>query len=63
MIANGRTAVKKPGTTRGALTRANGRTKARKGIVVPRVFTQPGVHPYDELVWEKRNASITNDTN
>ena len=61
MIMNGRTAVKKPGTLKGATTRANGRSKSRKGLSFPRVFTQPGVHPYDELVWEKRTASITND--
>lgn len=29
------------------------------GITVPRYFTKEGVHPYDELEWETRDASIT----
>jgi len=31
-----------------------------KGITVDRYFTKEGVHPYDEIVWEKRDAVITN---
>ncbi len=61
MIMNGRTAVKKPVTVKGASGRANGKGKAKKGLSFPRIFTQPGIHPYDELVWERRTASITND--
>lgn len=26
-----------------------------------RVYTQPGVHPFDQFQWEKRDASITNE--
>ena len=26
-----------------------------------RVYTRPGVHPFDQVQWEKRNASITNE--
>jgi ribonucleoside-diphosphate reductase alpha chain len=26
-----------------------------------RVFTKPGVHPFDQIKWEKRNASISNE--
>ncbi|MBI4435525.1 vitamin B12-dependent ribonucleotide reductase [Candidatus Uhrbacteria bacterium] len=29
------------------------------GIVVDRYFTKEGVHPYDEIEWETRDASIT----
>lgn len=29
------------------------------GITVPRYFTKLDVHPYDEIEWETRNASIT----
>jgi ribonucleoside-diphosphate reductase alpha chain len=29
------------------------------GITVPRYFTKTDVHPYDEIEWETRNASIT----
>ncbi len=30
-----------------------------KGMAVGRYYTKPGVHPYDELEWEMRSASIT----
>ena len=29
-----------------------------KGLVIERRFTSPGVHPYDELEWAKRDAII-----
>jgi ribonucleoside-diphosphate reductase alpha chain len=32
----------------------------RLGIGIRRHFTTPGVHPYDEVVWERRDARITN---
>jgi ribonucleoside-diphosphate reductase alpha chain len=32
----------------------------RIGIGITRHFTTPGVHPYDELVWEFRDARISN---
>src|SRR2546425_8972351 len=31
------------------------------GLVVPRYFTHAGVHPYDEVVWEKRLALIAGE--
>ena len=31
------------------------------GVAVPRHFTRPGVHPFDELEWESRTASIQNE--
>jgi len=40
----------------------SGNTKAKgKGLTVTRHFTEAGVHPFDELEWEIRSASITND--
>ncbi|OLT48589.1 ribonucleoside-diphosphate reductase, adenosylcobalamin-dependent [Saccharomonospora sp. CUA-673] len=33
---------------------------ARKGLKVERVFTTEGVHPYDEVAWEKRDVVMTN---
>ncbi len=30
------------------------------GVRVERVFTQPGVHPYDEVTWERRDVLMTN---
>jgi len=32
----------------------------RIGIGIRRHFTRPGVHPYDEVAWERRAARITN---
>jgi ribonucleoside-diphosphate reductase alpha chain len=32
----------------------------RLAIGIRRHFTAPGVHPYDQMVWEKRDARITN---
>jgi ribonucleoside-diphosphate reductase alpha chain len=32
----------------------------RVGIGIRRHFTTPGVHPYDQVVWERRDARITN---
>ncbi|OGL69946.1 ribonucleoside-diphosphate reductase, adenosylcobalamin-dependent, partial [Candidatus Uhrbacteria bacterium RIFCSPHIGHO2_02_FULL_47_44] len=34
--------------------------KYGNGISVERYFTKEGVHPYDEIIWEKRDAVITN---
>ncbi len=33
--------------------------KSKKGLSVKRYFTKEGVHPYDELEWERRTAKIT----
>ena len=32
----------------------------RTGLGIRRHFTSPTVHPYDEVVWERRDARITN---
>ena len=46
---------------------ANGRAEARRprggknaGLAIERVFTTPGVHPYDEVTWERRDVVQTN---
>ncbi len=31
-------------------------TRAERGVRVERIFTTPGTHPYDEVVWEKRDV-------
>ncbi len=31
-----------------------------QGLVVERVYTTPGVHPYDEVTWERRDVVMTN---
>ena len=33
---------------------------ARRGLRVPRIFTRNGVHPYDEVSWERRDVVMTN---
>jgi len=33
----------------------------REGLRIPRRYTEPGVHPYDGIEWELRDAVITND--
>ncbi|MDA0566136.1 vitamin B12-dependent ribonucleotide reductase [Streptomonospora sp. S1-112] len=32
----------------------------RKGLKIERVFTTPGVHPYDAVEWERRDVVMTN---
>src|SRR5690606_38835929 len=34
--------------------------KTSKGLRVERVHTTPGVHPYDEVAWERRDVVMTN---
>src|SRR5579859_1353505 len=34
--------------------------KARGGLKVQRIYTKPGVHPYDEMTWERRDVVMTN---
>ena len=42
-------------------TRATRRSgKKQPGLTIDRVFTTPGVHPYDEVTWEKRDVVQTN---
>ncbi|WP_448627479.1 vitamin B12-dependent ribonucleotide reductase [Geodermatophilus sp. URMC 64] len=41
--------------------RRGGKAPARgKGLKVKRVFTTAGVHPYDEVTWERRDVVMTN---
>ncbi|MDI5973044.1 vitamin B12-dependent ribonucleotide reductase [Streptomyces sp. SL13] len=35
-------------------------TEAVKGLRIERIHTTPGVHPYDEVVWERRDVVMTN---
>src|SRR4051794_16146700 len=44
-----------------ARTRRSSKAPARgKGLKVKRVYTTAGVHPYDEVVWERRDVVMTN---
>ncbi|WP_024877159.1 vitamin B12-dependent ribonucleotide reductase [Saccharomonospora piscinae] len=41
-------------------SRKRGGSTSRKGMRVRRVYTTEGVHPYDEVRWEKRDVVMTN---
>ncbi|MFK5632955.1 vitamin B12-dependent ribonucleotide reductase [Ornithinimicrobium sp. LYQ103] len=42
-------------------TGAKARTRrGGKGLKIDRIFTTPGVHPYDQVTWEKRDIVQTN---
>ncbi|WP_059011496.1 vitamin B12-dependent ribonucleotide reductase [Streptomyces specialis] len=45
------------GPARGSRARGG---KGGKGLRIERVHTTPGVHPYDEVVWERRDVVMTN---
>jgi ribonucleoside-diphosphate reductase alpha chain len=45
------------GTAKG---KADAKAKAGAGLTVERIFTTPGVHPYDEVTWERRDVVMTN---
>jgi ribonucleoside-diphosphate reductase alpha chain len=38
-----------------------GQGRAKTGLKIARYFSRAGVHPYDEVEWELRSASITNE--
>jgi ribonucleoside-diphosphate reductase alpha chain len=44
-----------------AVGAADHASNPREGLGIPRRFTRPGVHPYDEVEWEIRDAVITNE--
>ncbi|HWS57776.1 MAG TPA: vitamin B12-dependent ribonucleotide reductase [Actinotalea sp.] len=39
---------------------ARGARQRKRGVVFERVFTTAGVHPYDDVVWERRDVVQTN---
>src|SRR5215208_3456389 len=55
-----RRSPQKPSERRKLMARATSKPArtTEKGLVIERRFTSPGVHPYDELEWEKRDAII-----
>jgi ribonucleoside-diphosphate reductase alpha chain len=46
------------GPARGS--RAKGGKAGNKGLHIERIHTTPGVHPYDEVAWERRDVVMTN---
>src|SRR5438128_10859105 len=45
------------GTSVGATQRGSRR---QRGLRLERVYTTPGVHPYDAVTWERRDVVMTN---
>jgi ribonucleotide reductase alpha subunit len=39
---------------------ARGARNSRKGLAMRRIHTREGVHPYDEVTWERRDVVMTN---
>jgi len=37
-----------------------GKNKAAKGLTLRRIYTRDGVHPYDDVTWERRDVVMTN---
>jgi ribonucleoside-diphosphate reductase alpha chain len=50
------------GPARSSRAKGGGKAAAGKGggLRIERVHTTPGVHPYDEVVWERRDVVLTN---
>ncbi|TFV64599.1 UNVERIFIED_ORG: vitamin B12-dependent ribonucleotide reductase [Bacillus sp. AZ43] len=44
----------------GTRARRSSKAPSRKGLKIKRVFTTAGVHPYDEVTWERRDVVMTN---
>ncbi|MBQ1042204.1 MULTISPECIES: vitamin B12-dependent ribonucleotide reductase [unclassified Micromonospora] len=42
------------------VTTSRSRNKAGAGLKIERVWTTAGVHPYDEVAWERRDVVMTN---
>src|SRR5512139_3661042 len=45
-----------------ARVKAAVRTENKKGLNVEPSFSKPGVHPFEQLEWEKRTAKISSDS-
>ena len=39
---------------------AQGSSKPAKGLTLRRIYTRAGIHPYDEVTWERRDVVMTN---
>ena len=42
------------------INRAGGKNKLGKGLQFERIYTTPGVHPYDQVIWERRDVVQSN---
>ena len=48
------------GTATGRGKKTSARAAKHAGLTVERIHTTPGVHPYDEVTWERRDVVMTN---
>jgi ribonucleoside-diphosphate reductase alpha chain len=44
------------GSTKRSAAGFRGRKNAPAGLTIERIFTTEGVHPYDEVTWERRDV-------
>ena len=47
-------------TVDGTTAASKSRRNRGKGLTIERVYTTPGVHPYDDVTWERRDVVQTN---
>jgi ribonucleoside-diphosphate reductase alpha chain len=59
-VTSGRGKGGKRGAASAAGNGAAGRDGRKGGLKMQRIFTTPGVHPYDEINWERRDVVMTN---
>jgi ribonucleoside-diphosphate reductase alpha chain len=48
------------GAASGRGKRSTAKSPKQAGLTVERLYTTPGVHPYDEVTWERRDVVMTN---
>ncbi|TWF74331.1 ribonucleoside-diphosphate reductase class II [Pseudonocardia hierapolitana] len=48
------------GAASGRGKRSTAKSGKQAGLTVERLYTTPGVHPYDEVTWERRDVVMTN---
>jgi ribonucleoside-diphosphate reductase alpha chain len=64
METQGAAVVSTPGTQHSldAVVRSRRRSKAPKGVTVPRYFSEEGIDPFDAVEWEHRTAIISSES-
>jgi len=60
-VTKNRTATTKIKPAKGDIRKAAKTTAPAKGLSFKRVFSTEGVNPFDQVEWDKRKASITDD--
>jgi len=60
-VVKNRTTTTKTSALRGANRKESKSAASAKGLTFQRVFSTAGINPFDQVEWEKRKASITDD--